>query len=200
TAYVVFPNYDLTDYREQIPVYRWEVAAVAEVDEPAAMVALKIQNSVYGWNESPDGDTWDQPWKPMIGGISSTQLVTTRAAYVTYSPGYSPVAHMTDPSIGWAVSDGVGVGTGGGVKLGWGHENIAVIPTASVSGLSVSYDHGASFETKMPGVGINIVFKIGNVWVGLNTATRDIYVGSPELMEVEGQYPAGIFGTALDHD
>ena len=36
--------------------------------------------------------------------------------------------------------------------------------------------------------------------VNLNTATRDIYVGSPELMEVEGQYPAGIFGTALDHD
>src|SRR5690606_22466255 len=32
TAYVVFPNYDLTDYREQIPVYRWEIASVAEVE------------------------------------------------------------------------------------------------------------------------------------------------------------------------
>lgn len=39
TAYVVFPNFDLTDYREAIPTYRWEVATVAEVTEIGDLTA-----------------------------------------------------------------------------------------------------------------------------------------------------------------
>jgi len=46
TAYVVFPNYDLTDYREQIPVYRWEVSAKVGFGPSAIYLALDRSGSM----------------------------------------------------------------------------------------------------------------------------------------------------------
>src|SRR5690606_20425742 len=44
TAYVVFPNYDLTDYREQVPVYRWEVASVAGITAATSLVVMRTSS------------------------------------------------------------------------------------------------------------------------------------------------------------
>lgn len=38
TAYVVFPNFDLTDRRESIPDFRFEVASVAQTSEPVSII------------------------------------------------------------------------------------------------------------------------------------------------------------------
>lgn len=61
TAYVVFPNYDLTDRRESIPDFRFEVATLAETGyEPALLSSdlvfagppddLQEVGEVSGWN------------------------------------------------------------------------------------------------------------------------------------------------------
>jgi len=59
TAYVVFPNYDLTDYREQIPVYRWEVASAVDVEPIIGSSVVASRNfdsdpacaQAYIWND-----------------------------------------------------------------------------------------------------------------------------------------------------
>lgn len=63
TSYVVFPNYDLTDYREMIPQFRFEVASAAAQQEPTAALALYSPggisfSAVY---PSADGDDWTDP-------------------------------------------------------------------------------------------------------------------------------------------
>lgn len=49
TAYVVFPNFDLTDYREAIPVYRWEVSKTAGVIDP---IAVNIWDKLIEWYDA----------------------------------------------------------------------------------------------------------------------------------------------------
>lgn len=61
TAYVVFPNYDLTDYREQVPVYRWEVAAVADSVLATELVAIRSET---GTSQFMFSDSNAQTWTP----------------------------------------------------------------------------------------------------------------------------------------
>lgn len=58
TAYIVFPNYDLTDRRESIPNYRFEVASVSEGEQGLRWMMNGEFNDGPDQKISPDGFDW----------------------------------------------------------------------------------------------------------------------------------------------
>lgn len=161
TAYVVFPNYDLTDYREQIPVYRWEIASVAEVVRATELVAIRAESGGSGFMFSDsNGSSWT-PWatlsaNPVYWLHSSRNKMLAWGSGAGAGPFY-----MERGSTTWYSSGGHVSGT---KRDGYvAPDNRAWIPNGLAGGLSRSVDGLTTFE-QIPGAPGGEIITIAGVF------------------------------------
>lgn len=76
TAYVVFPNFDLTDYQESIPTYRWEVASAGDA-VPAPVMVINSATSIETAQSlvAANGQDWSGTYRalPYARGLMAGQ-------------------------------------------------------------------------------------------------------------------------------
>lgn len=137
TAYIVFPNYDLTDRRESIPNYRFEVATVVESvnDIVDSMVVQNDGNSII----SPDGTDWSAS---SIGGPLSSYLMAGSDRYVRWSA--TAAYYLLAGTTAWVPSTGSMGGSGG--KRDGVFFNEQFLIAGGINGLLLSGDGAATFS------------------------------------------------------
>lgn len=188
TTYAVFPDYDLTDFGESIPTYRWEIAAVSAVIEPtAALITGTGLGSSFSWLESPNGTDWSGSVNTGPGTIGYGQLITTRDTYISFETGESAIGYLESGSSSWTISGGDGVGGTGGKRLGYYDGSTVAIATPD--GIAISEDNGRSFQRNPSGVQAHAIFKCGFRWIALSQVGIEyiIYDGtSPDELALFG--------------
>lgn len=109
TAYIVFPNYDLTDRRESIPNYRFEVASVSEGEQG---IRWMMNGDFLGPDQkiSPDGFDWSSP--PVDGPSVDSYHLSTDGEVLGVSSGSGGIHISHDfgdtwSSLGGRLSAGV---------------------------------------------------------------------------------------------
>lgn len=112
TAYVVFPNFDLTDYREAIPVYRWEVVTAGTTTSLAFAMAIGSDGVGTYTTSSADGTAFTQP---RVGGgqwlkaMTGDRFFGLSGAQSWYSDDYGTtkvlVANPPPASAGFQIGD-----------------------------------------------------------------------------------------------
>lgn len=146
TSYVVFPNFDLTDRRESIPDFRFEVVSL--VSSPEATTSLALFNPGGGSTSrvypSPDGLDWTAP--------------SIDTGVIAGSIGSGPEGFLLDVSTGfrYSLDDGVtwlnppGTLTGGNPNYGNGRFLGSGGPAGVISSELIS---GPYIATTIPGMG-----------------------------------------------
>lgn len=142
TAYIVFPNMDLTDRRESIPSFRIEVATAASSETPNSVMALGT-TSVLNFRtvNSPDGEDWSAT--PQLISSGQTRLLAlSNGRFLSYSPAVAQ--YSDDFGATWTESDG-GIGGYGGSRDACHKDGIILLPGAG-NGIYRSTDNGQSFS------------------------------------------------------
>ena len=144
TAYLVFPNFDLTDTGERVPTFRVEVAASATFGQANAVMA-------YGYMQdfslqpriaySPDGMDWSSPVLPE-DGTGGPYLGATGERFLSW--GVNVASYSDDRGQTWTQSAG-SLGGSGGIRSGAIDGNRVYI-AGGVSQIRRSVDGGATFE------------------------------------------------------
>lgn len=139
TAYVVFPNFDLTDYREAIPTYRWEVAKAVETSNPVSMMALgRTSSSVQAISVSPDGTNWSSPTVDPNGFVDCAAIGSRYLAWTLGTAAYS--------DDGWATSHVAtgALGNSGGARQGAVYGDVVLI-AGGINTICRSTDRGETY-------------------------------------------------------
>ena len=139
TSYVVFPDFDLTDYRESIPVYRWEVAKAIETDALTTAMAIGTNISVEYSTSSADGTAFSNSqtgaasWLKALDGGRFFGMAGVTSWY-TDDDGVTKNA-CADPPTSTA-----------GVQIGDFRNGVLLVPGGDVGGVFRSLDRAVSFE------------------------------------------------------
>lgn len=164
SCYIVFGNFDLTDYGDMVPQYRFEIASAAEAREASFLIALDGSARVSG-----DGYSWTG-WRSL----------PTSGSYVTAAGLDRFIAHGTNTPYYWSddgfvtanESLGAYAGGSGGERIGASSidGNTLMMPEG-VLPVTVSNDRGLSFELRGNSpLAINALSHIGgNSWLGIGT-------------------------------
>lgn len=142
TAYAVFPNYDLTDRRESIPDFRFEVASVATQAVPNTVMALGT-TAVLNFRtvNSPDGLDWTAT--PQLIATGHVRLLAlSDGRFLSYSP--SEAQYSDDFGVTWTTSTG-SLGGYGGERDAYHHSGRVLMPGGG-NGVYISTDNGETFE------------------------------------------------------
>lgn len=157
TAYIVFPNFDLTDRRESIPDFRFEVVSSAVFHPPVAALILKDDQVL----PSPDGLDWSADF--INAGAFFSNVLSKQSRFVVYNAG---TAHYTDDyGDTFIPSGGVDLGNSGGTRLGWWDTlNDRIVIPGGVNPMRVSYDRGETFSILSASPDSNAVAFANNLW------------------------------------
>jgi hypothetical protein len=145
TAYMVFPQYDLTDFGETVPTYRVEVVQEVEVVSPGTIMASgAVSLGEYRTSTSSNGEDWSAVHDPDFSTQALIALGNPRfLAYNDASAHYSD-----DYGASWVEAD-TSVFTG--VALGYSDYRAGVLLIlANTDGLYRSTDEGESFTRVNP--------------------------------------------------
>lgn len=142
TAYIVFPNYDLTDRRESIPNFRFEVSSLLQTTRVGTILASgETSLNSYRTSSSVDGTEWDAP---RLSPFSTTYLVSGNGVrFIAFN---NEGAHYSDEyGAPWIPADtdaftGIGVGT---VALQSGP---VIVIGAGPDGVYRSFDNGITYD------------------------------------------------------
>lgn len=119
TAYIVFPNYDLTDRRESIPNYRFEVASASSGSEGVQWLMAASFSDSKNLKLSPDGFDWTSP---SIDGPVTTQYYRFEDEVLSLKSGTDAGAISYDLGLSWESIginlESIGVGGGRAAKVG----------------------------------------------------------------------------------
>lgn len=196
TAYVVFPDFDLTDYRESIPIYRWEVAKAVTFRQPTRIVAIKTISNSYFWRTSPDGLNWPGDWEAVPANRYPKVLVSNKDRHIGWVSPRDNIAYLEDAADGWQLCAGAGGGTTGGSRLGWASGDEVAIGTNS--GLIYSQDGGLSF-VRPNTTPVDLAFNVGPTWTSVRLFNRLIYRGPLGSMAIqEERFPEATLSLARD--
>lgn len=154
TAYMVFPERDLTDRRGSIPQYRFEVTT-----NGTGYTNVVGSRGQFGSMVSADGDTWASS----AAGGGASYITTVDGRFVGWETTNSHPQYTTDYGATWQQSTGVTLGGTGGRRVGWGSDPVVMIPTGV--GIARSMDRGSSFSTIGGAPASNLVTKTGSAWI-----------------------------------
>lgn len=142
TAYVVFPNFDLTDYREAIPTYRWEVAKSVSTTTPTTVMALgSTSATIRRIAVSHDGADWSAP----LISNSAEESVNCLALGSRFVAWTLNTAYYSDDD--WATSQtasGSFHGSGG-ARYGAAYGDVVLVPGGTET-INRSDDRGESYS------------------------------------------------------
>lgn len=145
TAYIVFPNFDLTDRRESIPDFRFEVASQTQTLSVDALMSVNINPTQHTIVSSPDGFDWDDPpFAPGIVPNSAVYLTALPDRYLATNIGAASEQPVYTDDLGqtWSTSTGPAfVARGRGSYM----DGLVLIP-AGTDGVARSVDNGTSFS------------------------------------------------------
>lgn len=158
TAYIVFPNYDLTDRRESIPNYRFEVAGSILGDIYGGYLALaKRPDPLPASNRcifsSPEGNDWSRP--PTAVGVvpgSPNWVIPTETTVVLYGPN-DPTSVFLSTDAGETFPITATTPDRGGGKYGAYHKGVLYLPCRN-NGIIKSEDDGYTWAN-IPGAPIS---------------------------------------------
>lgn len=166
TAYVVFPQRDLTDFGERVPTYRFEVATATDSRMVSAYWAR-----TGGIRTSPNGQSWDN-WVINFLDINSVHLIAARDRVIIY--GNSGSFRWTDDGgVTFHVSEGSGLPSLGGLMRGQcAPDGLTVMVACGVGGgCRLSTDGGLSFSTVgSPSNGCFQTLYLNGNWIGVEAA------------------------------
>lgn len=190
TAYAVFPNFDLTDYGERIPDFRFEVVARVAIQSSEVMALGAINNSFSRQTAvSTDGYTWPVG---VNDAFESHQYILSSGGRV-FIHSTLGVHYTDDLGVTWIESEG-GASAGGGA-VGDTKGDIVILPNG-ISGMTRSIDKGLTFGTQLyPSVPRSNYIAIGELFTISATIystqlSRSIDVG-------ENWAPAGSHGLSF---
>lgn len=107
TARCVFPNFDLTDYGETVPTYRWEVAVSASTQSVNALMLFDPSLTYSSAIPSPDGFDWDASPYPNTTVPSLSHIIAGPDRYLGHVSGGSFKPWVTtDQGLNWTQSTG----------------------------------------------------------------------------------------------
>lgn len=143
TAYVVFPNMDLTDFRERIPDFRFEVTTSITTSAHDTMAIGTTGVLTFRTVVSPDGQDWDEPPQPISIGFNRL-LALDGNRFLSYSP--TDAQYSDDFGATWNSSTG-GLGGSGGGRVGATLGDVILIPggAAGAFGMYRSVNRGQTF-------------------------------------------------------
>lgn len=139
TAYIVFPNYDLTDYAERIPDFRFEVVANVDIVSSDIIAIGAINNTFQRQTAvSGNGTAWPET---VNDAISSTQYIMgVGGRAIIHSP--LGASYSDDYGVNWI--DSVGGGSAAGGAVGASSGSVVLIPNG-IDGMQRSTDAGETF-------------------------------------------------------
>lgn len=141
-AYIVFPLYDITQWRA-IPQYSFEVVTGGTAEPPIQMVALRGND----WLSSPDGVDWSGTWvEDALLSNNSRYILTTRTSFIAHAvTGHHPV-YLGIGDSSWTESTGAQVSATGGTKLGAVSTNDVILIPDGLNGNCIrSEDDGRTW-------------------------------------------------------
>lgn len=169
-AYIVFPLYDITQWKA-IPQYTFEVVTGGASQPAVTAMALARFGSDNYWISSPDGIDWSSGFQidPVLTNraISLTPTVNTFVSPgVNVNPGY-----IADGDLNWQVATGEQSGgtSSNGLARGWysASEDILMIPKKDgPSGLGIlkSQDRGFSYTEIADSYNVSVICHVGFNW------------------------------------
>lgn len=158
-AYIVFPLYDITQWRA-IPQYSFEVVTGGTSSPPIQIISIRQTESVVSsdWLAAPDGMTFSGPWiESEVLYRRSRYIITTNDRYIAYDGNVNP-AYLLKGTAEWVIAEGDPTSGVGGNKVGAASSDgqYIVIPGGLGGPLLVSSDRGNSFH-QVISVSINAV-------------------------------------------
>lgn len=162
-AYIVFPLYDITQWRA-IPQYSFEVVTGGSASDPIAIVAVRETESVVSadWLTAPDSVDFSGNWVESTALYRRTRyLITTPDRYIAYDGNVVP-AYLLEGSNTWVIASGDPTTGIGGGKWGAASNDGAfiVIPGGAGGYMLVSSDSGESYQAG-PYVDSNAITSFG---------------------------------------
>lgn len=143
TAYIVFPNADLTDRRESIPNYRFEVSQISAPVLPGTIMQLGVSGSAVGSVKtvsSADGITWAAanlaPGTPSIGrlvAVADNRFVGVGSLAAWYTDDYGATWTAATESFAGTATSSISYADG------------VIVVAALTSGYYRSTDNGESY-------------------------------------------------------
>ena len=164
TAYVVFPNFDLTDYRERIPDFRFEVTTSVAADPPNNALASRRNSGSAEVSFTPDGSTWSA-WGA-VSGFDPVRIIGTRDRFISYAS--TGTYNWTDNNGStWMASTGIGPGGSSGPHVGQcSLDGQTIMVARGVNSPVISRDNGSSFQLSGASRQLDSLNPVNNRWVG----------------------------------
>ncbi len=156
TAYIVFPNYDLTDRRESIPNYRFEVATDVAGTQ-AVTASVVFGNQVL---DSPDGFDWSGAAETVAAAASYSYIVAGPDRRIVWGHLLSAYSVNGAP---WIQSPS-SLGGSGGYRQGIYYDDAYYICGGSQP-VYRSLDGGASFNQISGSPSIHFLQRSNDLWV-----------------------------------
>lgn len=189
TARCVFPDYDLTDFGETVPTYRWEVAKSIEAVIPATLIVTgKVTGSsdaaVFGSSPGSFTEVKEVPFSGAlpVACINGRQLIFTnnRASYTD------------DDGTNWI--DSIESFPGNPINTGDSRDGIVVLASGS-GGVARSSDNGATFDmVPITGHSPNYLCFDSNITLVSVSNSDPLIWGSPDTGLSWGPgFPHGLF-------
>lgn len=187
TAYMVFPQYDLTDFGETVPTYRVEVATLVEHAQLVAVMALGyIAVASPRLAGSEDGITWPVTTQLRPSPVA-IYLTATGERYITWN--ITTAYYSDDQGMTWQTSAG-SLGGVGGPRSGQAKGDLVLIAGGTGNEILRSLDAGATFSSVSGSPGVGYI-AIGATAVGVSVA-GNAYTGGAMGSSWSGPYATGV--------
>lgn len=175
TAYMVFPQYDLTDFGETVPTYRVEVASSVSIVTPGSMLAIGlVTEDSRRSTSSADGATWSAGQMTPPGTDTQYLVPGENGRYISYNT--VTASYTDDLGITWtpSVESFAGFGMDSAAQ-----RNGVVVIAAGLGGVYRSTDNGESFSRLNPsGIRPNVVAFVNETLViGLGLYASTYFIG-----------------------
>lgn len=167
SCYIVFGNFDLTDYGDMVPQYRFEIQSLGGSSGPIdSMTFYRTATKLYG-RSTADGESWSG-WNQMSGNADPTNALATSNRYIIY--GSSSQIYWTDDGQTLNLSGG---GSSNTARIGGVSDNGTIIIGQALSEMRRSQNNGDSFHN-IPGSPRSLaVVPVGNRWISYDNAPSD---------------------------
>lgn len=192
SCYIVFGNFDLTDYGDMVPQYRFEVASAAESGRAVSAIAIGRKTGppadATAWSE--DGVNWHGPLFNVPGGHIYQASLGSRV--ITW--GHHGAYTNDDLSGAWAGPFGPFSGIGGD-KWAYTNTDTLIIPGGLGNGVMItqdgqSYSHNLSITSNCCAVNEHLA-------ISLSIYSNDVHISFNDgsTWEVGGKSPVQNFGS-----
>lgn len=194
-AYIVFPLYDITQWKA-IPQYSFEVVAGGSSTPAVSSIALARFGSNNYWITSADGINWPGSFQldPVLNS-RALSLTTSDQTYITYGDNVKP-AYLTSDLGGWQIASGDSSGGtfGPGFGRGWFStiDNFVMLPKRDGGkGILKSEDRGLTWTTVAQTLDVSIVCAVAYSWFFFD-GSSGVYYSINSGASWEGPIPVSI--------